>query len=112
MTLLTIWLLCGIGAAIVASNRGSGGCLWFGLGVLLGPVGLALAFTQGSRCPHCASRISSEAAICPQCQRPLREPKPVNLTAPVLCHNCGAPQPAGNRFCPRCGHKLRIEVDS
>jgi len=64
---LVIWLLFGICAAIVASNRGANGCLWFGLGVLLGPIGFALAFTTGAKCPKCASRISEDAKVCPKC---------------------------------------------
>lgn len=67
MELFIIWLLLGICAAIVASNRGENGCLWFGLGVLLGPIGLAMAFTTGVRCPKCASRISKDAKVCPKC---------------------------------------------
>ena len=34
---ILLWVVCGIGAAVVASNRGASGCLWFGLGVLLHP---------------------------------------------------------------------------
>lgn len=44
MTLIVIWLLFGIVSAVVASGRGGNGCLYFGLGVLLGPFGLILAF--------------------------------------------------------------------
>ncbi len=71
MEFFAIWLVCGIAAAVVASNRGANGCLWFGLGLLFGPIGLALAFANGRRCPHCASRISTKALVCPHCQRPL-----------------------------------------
>lgn len=67
MEFLVIWLLFGICAAIVATNRGANGCLWFGLGVVLGPIGFALAFTTGAKCPKCASRISEAAKVCPNC---------------------------------------------
>ena len=72
--LLSVWLLFGICAAIVASNRGQSGCLWFGLGVLLGPIGFALAFTGGRKCPECAKRISTEAKTCPYCRTKLETP--------------------------------------
>jgi hypothetical protein len=53
--------------AIVASNRGAKGCLWFGIGALLGPIGFALAFTTGAKCSRCASRVSQDALVCPKC---------------------------------------------
>jgi predicted amidophosphoribosyltransferase len=64
---IVFWLLCGVAAAIVAGNRGANGCLWFGLGVLLGPIGFALAFTNGKSCPKCASRVSEKAEVCARC---------------------------------------------
>jgi predicted amidophosphoribosyltransferase len=64
---ILIWIVCGIASAVVASNRGGSGCLWFGLGVVLGPIGFALAFTTGVKCPQCASTISERAEICPHC---------------------------------------------
>jgi hypothetical protein len=64
---IVVWLICGIAAAVVASNRGDSGCIWFGLGILLGPIGFALAFTTGVKCPRCASRISEDAKTCPNC---------------------------------------------
>ena len=67
MEFLVIWLIFGVCAAVVASNRGASGCLWFGVGVLLGPIGFALAFTTGAKCPKCASRISENAKVCPNC---------------------------------------------
>lgn len=121
MSLLALWLMCGIGTAIVASNRGASGCLWFALGVGLGPVGFALAFTNGRRCPYCSSRISTRARVCPRCQRPLLEPKPARESRPVaptpvppprapsgvcFCSRCGHPQSAENPFCSACGQPL------
>ena len=74
MGFVIIWLLFGICAAIVASNRGTNGCLWFGIGVLLGPIGFALAFTTGAKCPKCASQISKEAKVCPNCGLEVEHP--------------------------------------
>ncbi len=72
MEFILIWLFFGICAAIVASNRGANGCLWFGLGALLGPIGFALAFTTGVKCPKCASRVSQGAMVCPHCSHTIR----------------------------------------
>ena len=68
-----VWILFGTASAIVAVNRGESGCLWFFLGVLLGPIGLILAFMGGRKCPDCASRISKEAKVCPKCRARLAD---------------------------------------
>jgi hypothetical protein len=68
---LIIWIGCGIGSAAIASNRGGSGCLWFVLGILLGPFGLALAwFASGSNtiCYYCRKPIHPEAKKCPYWQ--------------------------------------------
>ena len=83
MELIFIWLLFGVGAAIVARDKGLDGCLWFVLGILLGPVGLLLAFAvrgdpstlerraiasgQSKRCPDCAELVRREAIKCRHC---------------------------------------------
>ena len=43
MELLLFWVLCGVVAAVVASNKGNSGVSWFFMGVLLGPIGLILS---------------------------------------------------------------------
>jgi hypothetical protein len=40
------WVICGIAAAFVASSRNANGCLWFGLGILFGPFGLAFSLGE------------------------------------------------------------------
>lgn len=69
MEWLIIWVLFGIGAAIIASNKGASGGLWFFLGILFGPFALLFALFQGKECPHCKSKIHEEAKVCPKCQR-------------------------------------------
>lgn len=73
MLIIAIWLLFGVGASYVASNRGANGALWFFLGMLFGPLGLAMAFASGSsrRCPFCCERIHPNATKCPKCQSAL-----------------------------------------
>ena len=68
--ILITWVICGIAAAHVASNRGASGFLWFVLGMLLGPLGLALAFATGSKsgtCARCLKEVSWNAEACQHC---------------------------------------------
>jgi hypothetical protein len=79
-----IWIFCGIGSAFVASSRGGNGCLWFGLGFILGPFGLAFSFLSGSdsQCPFCRKRIHPQATKCPYCQSALTAPTVAISPAP------------------------------
>jgi hypothetical protein len=65
--ILNLWLLWGMAAGIVATNRGKNLAIWFVIGLLLGPIGFARAYTRGKRCPDCASRISIDAHTCAHC---------------------------------------------
>lgn len=92
--LLLIWLVCGVAAGMIASNKGNSGCLWFGLGILLGPFGLmgaALTQRDVSRdreigliqgrlrlCPFCAEAIQVEARRCRFCGGDV--PPPAQMT--------------------------------
>ena len=126
---IIIWIICGIGAAIVAQNRGASGCLWFGLGFILGPFGLAFAFLSGSerRCPRCMERIHPQATRCPKCQSylgpsasdggsvsgPSDDPRTTALINSLL--NKGTPRsvPAAepiHRRCNHCGAELGMEA--
>lgn len=71
-----IWLICGIIAAAIASNKGEG-CLGAIAGLIFGPLGILFAvLSSGDRrpCPHCAEKIRKQAKICPHCQREVPEP--------------------------------------
>jgi len=37
------WLICGVIGAWIATTKGRGGCFWFVLCAVLGPLGLILA---------------------------------------------------------------------
>ena len=37
------WLLCGVIGAWIATSKGRGGCFWFCLCAVLGPIGIVLA---------------------------------------------------------------------
>ena len=78
-----IWLLCGIAAASIASNKGDRGCFGFILGILLGPIGVIIALLSSpkqaklderalksgkmKKCPVCAELVKAEATKCRHC---------------------------------------------
>jgi hypothetical protein len=110
---IVVWIFCGIGAAFVAQSRGASGWLWFVLGVLFGPFGLAFAFASGTdrKCPHCHERVHPEATRCPKCQADLasspsgaREGAPRTLnSATKKCPDCAEDIRAEARKCRFCG---------
>ena len=44
---LIFWFICGIASMFVATSRGGEGCLWMFIGIVLGPLGLIMAFSAG-----------------------------------------------------------------
>ena len=47
-----IWLMCGILAMVLGNARGGSGCAWFLIGVILGPLGVLMAFIHHARAPR------------------------------------------------------------
>jgi hypothetical protein len=73
MGILLFWLICGLLAALIASQRGNQGCGFALLGFLLGPVGIILTLLlSGYQCPYCRKKISREASTCPYCRKELK----------------------------------------
>ena len=71
LALIFFWLLCGIIAAMIGSQKGEG-CFAFIMGVLFGPFGILFALvSNGNRkvCPSCKELIHKDAMVCPHCQR-------------------------------------------
>lgn len=127
---IIIWLISGIAAAMVANSRGANGCLWFGLGVLAGPFGLAAAFFSGETrvCRFCTTTIPAKAIRCPKCHADLsengsvaahadnprtstlvralqgeREAQSLSGSVNSFCGKCGAQIPSKSNFCNHCG---------
>jgi hypothetical protein len=83
MTPVILWLLCGVVAAVTASQKGRSGLGWFIIGALLGPFGLLIFFLPESSgkaaadriCPQCAAGNRPEALFCQQCGQPLPRPR-------------------------------------
>jgi predicted amidophosphoribosyltransferase len=98
--MLLLWIVCGIGAGVIATNRNANGCLWFGLGVLFGPFALAFAFMAGPNreCPQCKSNIPESATRCPKCQADLAA-----SGEKFVCPECKHPVEIDALKCPGCG---------
>jgi hypothetical protein len=97
MPLLLIWILFGIAAVIVASQKNRSGCAWFALGFLLGPFGLLFALLlpslpssstdQNASPPSLPSApldpsLASDTKICPHCAETIK-------LAAKKCRFCG-----------------------
>src|SRR6266699_3456512 len=98
---ILIWIVCGIAAAVIASNRGANGCLWFGFGILFGPFGLVFSFAAGSdrQCPSCRKNIHEKATRCPHCQADFRPRRADNTPSPP-------PVEAPTKPCPFCAETI------
>jgi hypothetical protein len=90
--LFLLWIGCGVVAAAIAAEKHRDGCLFFILGVIIGPfavLGAAMMSTDAKRaqqsavrrgalvpCPHCRTPVDPRATVCPACRSPLAPPAP------------------------------------
>jgi ribosomal protein L40E len=117
------WLLFGIASGIVAMKKGRSGCGWFFLGVLLGPIGLILAFASRSRkepaeaaapepsapplkpCLSCGELIPQDAEKCRFCGVKVSGPRiTASLPDHWTCPRCNAANPNTSPVCRNCGY--------
>jgi hypothetical protein len=83
LPLIGFWIVCGIAGGAIASSKGGSGAGGFFAGLLLGPIGVLMAFAMGSpaqlqnkqilagqmkRCPQCAQVVPKMAVICHYCR--------------------------------------------
>jgi hypothetical protein len=79
---IIVWIGLGIVGAMISNNKGNSGFGGFILGVLLGPIGLLIAFFSSDndqakrektghtkKCPFCAEYVKFDAIICKHCGR-------------------------------------------
>ena len=82
MVFVVFWIICGGIAAMIASSKGGSGLLGFFAGLLLGPIGIIVAFFMGNekqaeanriasgdskKCPRCAELVKADALVCKHC---------------------------------------------
>lgn len=112
MEVLLFWIICGIIAGVIGSQKDAG-CLGFFWGVLLGPLGIIVAIVmKGAQinCPYCKKLINPKALKCPYCQTELGNTiEPEEKIEFITCPNCQAEHQIKNKFCSNCGKKLIIQ---
>ena len=60
------------------------------------------AVVLAANCTRCNAVLAPDAVFCTQCGQRVEAQAPAH----VYCWNCGAEQPAGAKFCSRCGAQL------
>ena len=78
-----LFLLFGVLSSIFALQRGSGGFVWFIVGLVFGPFGL-YALTLGRSCDQCKTKNHKNALVCRSCGSKLPERRERKTGDPIL----------------------------
>lgn len=112
---IILWLLCGVAAAMIGSQKGMGG-QGFLLGFLLGPFGILFALlSTGNRktCPQCRELIHKDAEVCPRCKAELIPAAPPVSVLPHEGHPAMVSQiriEDMTKKCPNCAEQIKLEA--
>jgi hypothetical protein len=105
MEIAILWCGCvlsGIAAAAIARSKGGSYGTGFIVGLLLGPIGIIIAFYVGSdrQCPRCTEYVPKAAGRCTKCLADLF-PGPLNNK---MCPDCLEDSKCKARKCRFCGY--------
>ncbi|PZU59803.1 MAG: zinc ribbon domain-containing protein [Sphingobium sp.] len=82
MEFAVIWIICGVIAGMIATNKGGNGFVAFFVGLLFGPLGIIasifmkdekkadlnrIAAGTSKKCPRCAELVKPDALVCRHC---------------------------------------------
>ena len=118
MIYLIIWVICGLLAVSIASNKGQNTFSAFLVGVLLGPLGVILVAVQKTntagleqrqiasgehkKCPRCAETVKADALVCKHCGHEFAA-----AAAPALDVARIVPNGSGGYVCSLCQGGVR-----
>lgn len=133
MLYLILWILCGVVAAAIYSNKGRSAVSAFLVGVLFGPIGVILALatpadkvsqerkaiSDGSqkKCPQCAELVKAEANLCrfcghefaPRAQLESGQVAKIIKGDAVRCSACNGAVRAESTLCKHCKKQFTVE---
>lgn len=113
MEIVIFWIVCGVIAGMIGSNKGSG-CAGFALGLLLGPLGIIIALIMKGnqkKCPFCKGDIPEDATTCKHCGKDIdpsgdSSDNDDESDGKIFCMHCGKEQSTNAVYCNQCGKKV------
>lgn len=95
------WIVCGLAAGWISSERGNGGLDGFLIGVFFGPLGLLMALTSKPPEPveWAQPQPPQPSSAAPPSPAWGQQPTP----AAAYCPRCGTARAGAFRYCRSCG---------